>query len=353
MAAIETQRQQYYDHSAHIATYYALYISLEQWLAASLFKGDISRVFLASGEYAYRRRFELTDPSVAYDSVSSSSLQFPFANYWPLNSGWRPDTRVAAANASLIENGFYTRQHKLRAMPVTLATALMLHFDREDDARVAYERLLWMSYRERYYSTSIAWEGEVLGIPMNIKVENLSFNPKYREQDWLESNRVFVVETTLQLRSYIVTPTFTDSSFDTPSSSPFYYLTEEAKLQLFSGKNINSEIVVRQILDFNPTIAINQLAASEVTSTTATVVWNVTSDPLQSVEIRLGGTTYTVDPSLMSYKIVGLTAGSEYTATVTFITTTGVSKSLALSFATEGVQSVGLADSAGLVGTNW
>ena len=99
----ELSRKQYYNHDNYVATYYSLYIALERWLAEAIFRKDVSRVFLASPQYAYRRRFELTDPAVSYSTVPVASLRFPFANYWPLNDGWEPDTRIAANPAAMLE----------------------------------------------------------------------------------------------------------------------------------------------------------------------------------------------------------------------------------------------------------
>ncbi len=358
MAVIETPRQQYYNHSRHTATYYALYVSLEKWLASSIFKNDLSRVFLSSTEYAYRRRFELTDPSEAYDTVSASSLQFPFANYWPLNTGWRPDTRIAAPNAAMIESGIYTQHGKLRAMPVITTIVLVAHFDREDDARIAYERLLWMSFRERYFATAVAWHGESLGLPMNIKIQNLAFNPRYREKDWLETNRIFTVEASIDLRSYAITANvgeaaYDDSSFDDDSNNPFYYLTEEARLEFVTAKSLSSDIVVQGVFDYNPEIAVNQLSVISKTSTTATLMWSVTADPLHSITITLSnGSVISVDPQANTFRLDQLTGGSDYTATVTFMTEHGVSKSIAVPFTTEPSLTGSVADES-LVGTIW
>lgn len=358
MEPVQTARQQYYDHTQYTATYYALYVALERWFAYTVFKNDISRIFLSSPEYAYRRRFELTDPSIAYDLVSASSLHFPFANYWPLNTGWRPDTRTAAVAATMIEGGLSAGHRKLQAMPVTLDVAVMLHFDREDDARNAYERLLWASYREQYNTTTVAWKGEVLGIPLNVRVNDLQFNPTFKEQDWLDGNRVFTVVATMLLRSYVLKPqqlNSTTNEYDSEDS--YYYLTEEAILQLMRDKHLLSETVVTTALDYNPQIMINQFAVEYVRSTSVKLQWDITSDPLRTILIRLStGEQLELDGTSNSCIFTQLIEGSDYVATATFITESGVSKSVALSFTTEAKPTDGdeaVDDRAALVGTNW
>ena len=59
---------QYYIHNSYVDTYYYVYKFLEKWIADNIFRKDASRVFLASDDYAFRRRFELTDMSKSYEN---------------------------------------------------------------------------------------------------------------------------------------------------------------------------------------------------------------------------------------------------------------------------------------------
>jgi hypothetical protein len=339
----EQPRQQYYDHSSYTATYYALYIALEEWLASLLFKNTLSRVYLSSLEYAYRRRFELTDTSEDYATVASSSLQFPFANYWPLNSGWVPDKRVAANTASLLIKGLSAEHRNLRAMAVTTDVATVFHFDREDDARLAYERLLWQSYREQYMYTEVAWKGEVLDLPLNVKIRELQFNPKYSEQSWLDSNRIFTIVATITLRSYSLQPAL-DSD-----EEEYFSVTEHVLLDFMSEKGATVGLTLDSLFDYNPAISVSQLAAV-TTGSSVEITWAVDTT-LTSVQIAVSGIgTFTAEGSSNNIIIPGLTEGSTYSAIVTFIADVGASKTLPLEFTTEAGTSSGRAL---LVGTKW
>lgn len=209
---------QYYLHRSYIPTYYWIYVFLEQWLASAVFRNDSSRVFMASNDYAFRRRFELTDMSQNYDDIDASHLRFPFANYWPLNTGWVADKRPAANTAPLVYLGIYEGNTKIRAAAVTHDIPVQLYFDREDDARLAYDRLFFYTYNEHYYSTDIPYgsygrhpdgtisPGNILKLPINIVLEGLSFNPQFKEKDWLQQNRIFVIQATFKCRSYSIFP---------------------------------------------------------------------------------------------------------------------------------------------------
>lgn len=209
---------QYYQHRSYIPTYYWIYVFLEQWIASAVFRNDSSRVFMASNDYAFRRRFELTDMSKDYEDLDASSLRFPFANYWPLNSGWEADTRLAANTASLVYLGIYEGNTKIRAAAVSHEIPVQFYFDREDDARLAYDRLFFYTYNEHYYSTEVPYGsygtypdgasavGFTLSLPINITLDGVSFNPSFKEDDWLKQNRIFVIQATFKCRSYSILP---------------------------------------------------------------------------------------------------------------------------------------------------
>lgn len=209
---------QYYCHRSYVPTYYWIYLFLEQWIASVVFRNDTSRVFMASDNYAFRRRFELTDMSTSYDDIGASSLQFPFANYAPQNSGWEADDRIAANTAKQVYLGLYVGSTKLRAAAVKHTIPVQFYFDREDDARLAYDRLFFYSYNEHYYSTDVPYgnnslyvdgkraPGSTLDLPITITLKNLAFNPTFQEEDWLQKNRIFIIRVNFECRSYIIAP---------------------------------------------------------------------------------------------------------------------------------------------------
>lgn len=208
----------YYYHKSYVPTYYWVYMFLEKWVASTTFRNDTSRVFMSSDDYAFRRRFELTDMSKDYNDIEASSLRFPFANYWPLNSGWKADNRPAANTAAMVYLGMDVGNTHLRTSAVTLTIPVQFYFDREDDARMAYDRLFFYTFNEHYYSTDVTYgaygrypdgsysNGSTLALPVNISIKNLLFNPSFKESDWLKKNRIFVIKADFECRSYIIFP---------------------------------------------------------------------------------------------------------------------------------------------------
>lgn len=258
------QASQYYVHNYYVNTYYYVYKFLEDWLAKNIFRQDKSRVFMASDDYCFRRRFELTDTSQDFSTLDFSSLRFPFANYWPQNSSWEIDPRIAAKSAALTYLGIYEGNTKIRAAQSLFTIPVTLWFDREDDARLAHEVLYFNSYNEHYYSVEVPYGrdttiqgdnsstfADILSLPMNLEIENLVFNPQFNETDWLKKQRVFPIKVDFRIRSYAILPpeqpsydltmnpngTLSDgSSYENGFS--FYYIVDDVILNF---NNLNGE----------------------------------------------------------------------------------------------------------------
>ena len=354
---IEVPSSSFFEHRNYTATYYALYIALEQWISKVAFREDISRVFLSSDKYAFRRRFELTDTTTAYTETSVSSLRFPFANYWPSNTGWSPDERPAANTAAMVLRGITEGSRYLRAMAVTKRIPFTFYFNREDDARLCYERLLYTAYKEQFITTNVAWRQQTLDIPLYIKVQDLAFNPNRDEQTWLEEHRIFTLTAVMELRSFVLHPLpqphYADQNL--PEDDEFFYLTEEVIMGYIGGKD--KELSVSAHLDPNIEILINQFGIASSTITTARLTWDIQAPNLTSIKLRLSGREFiSIDPTRTDYTFRALKQHSTYRVLAIFEDESGVTKEAFVTFTTpisqeEAEQLEAPHDS--LVGTTW
>lgn len=347
----EIQANQYYIHYSYIPGYYYLYKTLEEWLASRIFRQDRSRVICASNEYAFRRRFELTDTSKNYNDIDASSLQFPFLNYWPQNSGWQPDTRVAGNPAPLVYLGIYEGNTKIRAASGSLDIPITLYFDREDDARMAYEKLLFFTYNEHNYATDIGFNGEILRLPMILSLQNLRFNPRFNETDWLKQNRIYTITLNILMRSYIIYPPeqpdwdvnvdslglLPDGSQYDDGSETYYPVEKVILLDQFFREDLTVEGT------FNESgILLNQFSISEVTEDSVVINWEIENiDDVDKMEIRYDNSKdyIEIDPSLKTYQITGLESNSKYNLYIIIYSKKGTSKRIGASFETLGSDS--------------
>lgn len=345
---VEIKASQYYIYRSYVSTYYYVYMRLEEWLKEIIFRNDESRTFLASDEYAFRRRFELTDTSKSYNDVEASSLQFPFANYWPLNTGWQPDTRIVANPAALVYAGIYEGDTKIRAASVALPISITFYYDREDDARMAYEKLLFYTYNEHYYDINVPYVGNTLGIPFILRVNNLRFNPTFNETDWLNKNRIFTISVEFDIRTYVLYPPeqpdydvdvdgmlSTGNEYDDGYNS--YYVVNEVILNMTNkGDSIVSTIKVNGTYD-EDAILINQLSIEDIDSISATIKWEVeNADKLSRIEIQLNNdpSLIELDPSTTQYVLSDLNENSSYDVTITFYSNSGTTKKFIRTFET-------------------
>lgn len=357
---VETLERQFYKHDAYTAPHYALYLALERWLADTVLREDITRIFMASDDYAFRRRFELTDTSQRYDQVQASSLQFPFANYWPGNAGWTPDTRAAANTAAMVMVGSSERSRILRAMAVTADISCTFYFDREDDARLAYEMLLWGSFREQFMYTTVQWKDEILSLPLNIKIQDLTFNPDYKENDWLKEQRIFTISARIELRSHIPQPPAQPvySSDISVVDEERFTLTEEVILEMLSESKITSVLEIDTLFNQNPTIVINQFGVAGLTASTARITWDITAPDLESVTLLITGRDQVIitDPAITDHTFRRLEESSTYVVTLQIMDKRGVSKVTSLKFTTPlspASARAKEADKNSLVGISW
>ena len=328
---IEVPRKQFYIHKDYVPTYYYAYKFIKDYIAKMCLRNDISRVVMASNDYAFRRRFETTDMSTNYNDLETSSLNFPFANFWPQNSTIVPDDRFAAKTAALIYSGIEIGSTRVRAASVILSIPTTIYFDREDDARMCCEKLYFESYNEHYYSTKARYADNMFNLPLSIEVRNLTFNPQFNEQDWLKKQRIFPITVEFNVRTYILYPPQqpnydVEILEDFSNYSPGFehnYITEQVIMDFKGYEDIlYSNIVVGDLYKDN-TILVDQIE-KKVTRNSATIKWvvNENSKPLVS-GIRIidlqDNSVVELPKESTYYAFHGLTENSSYQYLIEFL----------------------------------
>jgi hypothetical protein len=313
-----------------------------------LFKGDLSRVIFASEQFAFRRRYELVDTSKSYSTITPTNLNFPFAQYWPAG-GWDIDDRDRPAN--LTKFGFSTNRldGNVRAIPVKSMFSITAFFNRDDDARIGHELMLYEKHpvRRLLYS-EVVYEGKILSLPTNITVESIQFNPSFTENDWLKNNRIIPLIISIAVRSYIVGYPHQPNSLEPGMTGEIAQLTEKSILNFSTNKlNVpaNDSLIITGLFDDLGQITVNKFGpiAIETTETTATIEWDVeTSDSSYVTKILVkipGREAIYIDPdnSLTgTYELTGLVAGSTYQSSAMIETSSGLLKVVNFTIATIG-----------------
>lgn len=344
---MELSASQYYIHTFYVPAYYYVYTSLEKWIATRIFREDTSRVFCASNDYAFRRRFELTDTSRDYHKVETSSLQFPFANYWPQNTGWEQDSRLAGNAASLIYLGVYEDYTNIRATGGIITIPTTFYFDREDDARLAYDKLMFYTYNEHVYSIEVPYGDYMLQLPVILEVRNLNFNPTFKETDWLKQNRIYTLTVNFTLRSYIIYPPRQPAynaevdPLNYDSGIKKYEPVKEVILNMQSYNKLTLEQVRASGAIEECRVSFNLLYIDEVATTSAVLIWDIDNpEDAVSMTLKIDDQEITVDPKLNRYQITGLEPDSTYQLYLQVLSVDGTVKRIGREFTTNADTSV-------------
>ena len=208
--AREFIQDSFFDHSRYANTYYAAQIPLEYFVSEVLLKGDLSRMIFTSDDMAFRRRFMANDSQNGgdIDAIQASDLNFPFANYWYSDGFWSPDDRPFSLQPMQMIRGTWHDglPDYLRAAAVKATFSVTAFYNRDDDARLAYELMMWEQLPKGpvQFTVPVEWKNTRILIPSFFTVENLKFNPDFQESEWLKAQRIFPIKFDLVCRSYSI-----------------------------------------------------------------------------------------------------------------------------------------------------
>ncbi len=338
----------YYNKYNWVNTTSLAAISLEQFFTSNLFKNDLNKAVYATADYAYRRRFELLDTSRDFESVEASSLQFPFMSYH-IDENWKPivSKRIFSLEEVGAESG--SGLANLRMIQVENKINILLHFDREDDARMAYDKLSFMSSNKRWFTQQVSYQADNLDIPFKFIIDptKITFSPKVQENDWLKQNRLFILSLDVQVESMILFPPDQTEDGENFSPEPFV-ISEEVIMEFTSGKNPVITSVSDVILEDN-SITLSSYVLERATKTTAKLSWDfIEQSEFTEVYLEVNGKTYDLPLEDHIITIRGLLSGANYTADL-YAVRNDSSKHFTLSFSTTSSAT----SSTDIIGTTW
>lgn len=218
----EYQQAQYYNKDKFVNIHTCSKMSMEYFLSKLLFKGDLKRVLYSTLDYTFRKRLETVDTENGKDentNINFVSLQLPYASYCQ-SSLWEPDDRMASVQASEMCVGYYDKItfSRLRAMAVKSTYKSTVFFGRDDDARVAYQLLSWEQNPKSpvMMYNLVTWHGAKLVIPTFFTIENIEYNPDFKQSDWLTKSRIIPINIEFTVRSYTVRIPHVDKAIQLP-----------------------------------------------------------------------------------------------------------------------------------------
>ena len=184
-------------HSANIA--------LWDHYASMFFDGDINRIIYCSSDHAFKKRAR---------EQENNSLNLPFMNFkiepdGIVNGGERNWWNMASNTSGMYIDEL---KRKLRLQPIEIEYDSKLYIHAESDLQYAMSILHWDDSNETLLKPLLYIETED---HQQHTIENIgvlryraSFDADYNESDWLERNKIRVIDINMTLETFMVLENF-------------------------------------------------------------------------------------------------------------------------------------------------
>ena len=182
---------------------YALDLAIESHLTDILLKSTLSRIIYSSNAYALRKRAK----------ENSGNLSLPFINY--KMTGYDPGDR-SRWNVRAYSKGVFVPDLNIKVIyaPIRLEYEATYWCHRDDELRYAITQLDMDADNKTILNPTVTIDSQEVSFPSYKEYTNITYDPDYDENDWLERNKIhsatmdFAYETfILQTNSDITIPT--------------------------------------------------------------------------------------------------------------------------------------------------
>lgn len=180
----------YYTNTNFLTIVYSVDYILIEHFANMFFNGDKSRIIYSSDEYAFRKRA----------NQNEGNLNLPFMNFYMVN--YDPGERTRW-NVNAYATGLFIPelQTKVRFAPIQLDYEASFWTHTNYDINYAFSEFVWDTDNKTILKPWVNIQEQEVAFPAHLSYDGLDFNPQYKENDWLERNKIhsasadFTVET--------------------------------------------------------------------------------------------------------------------------------------------------------------
>ena len=200
---MEIQATNYYNTSKHSNVFYFNMMEVEKFFANNLFRGNLTRVFYASENYAFRQRLNLLSMS---GEPSSKELQFPFLSYFRLNNVELSNDFPGVQGTSSALYGVFEEDLgiNIRWLQTKTVFTAVAFFASDLDSQIFQEALLFIKHPagpRQWVASGLEYKGIQISIPIQLFIDAIQYNPQYLETDWLKKHRIFPIKFQFTVRS--------------------------------------------------------------------------------------------------------------------------------------------------------
>ena len=204
---------------------YALDISMEYKLS-ELLQFPLDRIIYASNDYCFRERTR----------KNHGDLNLPFLNYYRIgyDASERRWFNDYSNRFGLIDrNNDFTSLlgGKMKIYPINVNYESTVFFAQNKDCEYAMNKLMYESSNETVISAQV--ENDKGDVIKNVGIVgfDLEYNPTYRENDWLEQNRIWSISLDFSINTFMI------GDFDENPDN--LNVTKSVLLEFFSAKKLN------------------------------------------------------------------------------------------------------------------
>lgn len=183
-----------------INSFYALDFSIEKYFASMLFNDDLTRIVYSSNEYSMRRRANQLDKS---ETPVWNNANLPYFNYYLTGVGI-PTSRAWYSHVSLV-NGLYIDElgYNVQINPVKLTYEATVWYSVDYDMRLALIPLMRDDATESKIQFDVQVDNQTLSC-LGINHYNITYNPSYKEQDFLERNKIRSISLDFNIDTFLL-----------------------------------------------------------------------------------------------------------------------------------------------------
>jgi hypothetical protein len=181
-------------------------IAVTQYLADTLFEGDLGRIVWASNEKTFRKREE----QVMARNPTIGTLDMPYCSFRLSQDGSEKAVQRPWFNQALNVEGIWVEElgRKVRMTPMQLRYEGVICVQHDTDLYWLQQLLIWDASNEKLLKPILETESDAGKKEeiKNIGVLNIvpHMNSRFSEDDWIKNNKIQAIDLDIQVDTYLL-----------------------------------------------------------------------------------------------------------------------------------------------------
>lgn len=190
--------------SNFVNCFHALNMAIESKFASFIYNNDRSRIVYASNEFCFRKRAsQLEKDQNNVGNPTWNNIYLPFMNYY-LTETSDPTSRPWFCHSALV-NGIFVDElgFNLQINPIKLQYEATIWYTSDFDMKFVLVPL----YHDNNTESKIEYQVQINDQTLTclaINKYNITYNPAYKENDWLEKNKIRSIALDFSIDTFLI-----------------------------------------------------------------------------------------------------------------------------------------------------